>query len=444
MTQAEPHVFSAENIHVVCISPFSYGSFAGRAGLIDGPRGIFTPPTPHSLNIISYRRQTFSPELEWRDSVRFFSIDLPVIAICCRGLAYKCVNCDLLLTVYPDLVCTLQVHIEFEGSIAGVRNIVEIIKYLREASSPCPSDSDWIRCQFNSGIVDFPNFHSLAKFIREKFKTAYYLSSNLPAAVSFVFPIFYCGLVHGCKTADELIARHRTDIAGILNLWPNNYDLQSQAEVESSTRVNFHPMVYGASYISSAGFFEFHPENVTEIVKRDGTSLSEHHFREIYYAAAICEIAVAKYFALRVCDDILDKKFSSTRISFVYVLNPFLSLFRALDVLQFERHITMLLSHIRSLGLTRKPYTREILTSLDEQFDTVTLQDRVTQKVVGINRILTSTFQSVIATTTLIVAMVAIFLTVLQIVGFGGDKPPAGQTAPAAVHQTASPHPQGR
>lgn len=436
MAEISQHAFHAESIHVVCITPFSYGSFAGEAAAIREPRGIFLAPSTASKNLIAFRRQTFSAELDWSEKAEFFSIDLPIISIGGGQRFYTCIYSNYLLTVYPNLICTLQMHVELREPVSGVESVVEMVRFLRDASPSSNEGINWIRCQYNSGVVEFSTFHSLVEFIRGKLETEYYLSSRLPVSASFVFPIFYCGLVKGCKDADELIARYRADIAGMLNLWSNNYDLQSKSEIEARTRRNFHPLVYGASYVSSAGFFEFHPENVTEIAKRDGTSVREHHFREIYYAATICEIAAAKYFALRICDAILDSRFSSTKISPMYIFNPFLSLYRALDVLKFERSITVILGSIRSLGLTRKPYTREILEVLDEQFDTTALQDRVAQKVIGINRILTSMFQSVIATTTLAVAAAAAILTAIQIWGITGPPPNA---SPSQVHDVNSP-----
>ncbi len=440
-SESGKHVFQAENVHFVCIFPFCYGQFAKGSVPIDGPRGIFVNPSPYSQNLIGFRRQTFSPELEWHDPVRFFSIQLDVIALSCRGQTYRCIHSDCLLTVYPELICTLQMHVELEEPVEGVENVIEIVKYLREISFGGPSPTDWIRCQFNSGIVEFASFHALTTFIRNKFSNAYNISSTLPDPASFIFPVFYVGLVTGCNTADDIIERYRTEISGILNLWPHNYDLQTAAEIQARTSRNLHPLNYGASFISSAGFFEFHPRNVAEIARREGINIRDHHFQEIYYATTICEIAVAQYFSLRICDDILDKKFASSKISFSYVLNPLLSLVKALGVLKFERYITIVLSSIRSIGLTRKPYTREILGLLNEQFDTPTLQDRVAQKVAGINRILTSMFQSVIATTTFIVAIAAAILTAMQIIGVGNEKPPPVHAAGPDVHQASPPHP---
>lgn len=436
MLETSQNAFQAESVHIVCITPFSYDSFAGEATAIREPRGIFVAPTTASENLIAFRRQTFSAELDWSEKAEFFSIDLPVISIGGTQKCYKCIYSNYLLTVYPNLICTLQMHVELREPISGVESVVEMVSFLREASPSRNEGINWIRCQYNSGVLEFSSFHSLAEFIRDKLEAEYYLPSRLPVSASFVFPIFYCGLVKGCKDADELLARYRADIAGMLNLWSNNYDLQSKSEIETRISRNFHPLVYGASYVSSAGFFEFHPENVVEIAKRDGTSVREHHFREIYYATTICEIAAAKYFALRICDAILDSRFSSTRISFMYIFIPFLILYRALDVLKFERSITLILGSIRSLGLTRKPYTREILEVLSEQFDTMALQDRVAQKVVGINRILTSMFQSVMATATLAVAVAAAILTAIQIWGIAGAPPNA---SPRQVHDVNPP-----
>jgi hypothetical protein len=433
-----PPQFCAENVHLVCIFPFSYESFAEKSRAIDGLKDFFTAPSPYSEKIISCRRQTFSPEFEWREPVRFLSIDLPVLAICCKGVAHKCIHSDFLLTIYPELFCTIQMHIELEEPILGAPDTIELIKYFRESSQD--NDYEWIKCEFKSGIVQFPNFHALALFIRERFVDAYYLDPKIESSASFVFPIFYCGLVRGCRNADEIIERYRTEISGILNLWSKNFDLQSSSEIATRTSKNFHPLIYGATYISSAGLFEFHPENVAEIASREKVSVHDHHLQEICYSAAICEIAMAQYFALRICNDVLDNKFSNTKISSIYLFNPFLSLWSALAVLKFERHITILLSSIRSLGITRKPYTREILKYLGEQFDTASLQDRVAQKVVGINRILTSMFQSIIATTALMVAIAATILTIWQIVGVGGDKPLSNvNTAPAQAGQTSQP-----
>ena len=441
--------FRGRDVLIACLYPFCYGSLEQSRIEFADRGGIVRDPDVYTNLYFSYRRKTFSPELEWRDNITYRSVDVTITSITCRGKVYQCRQSHVFLTIYPLLICTLQAHVVLGDEIAATEEITYLLKYLREKNyDNTGGDNYCIRCQIRGHHTEYASIENLFAWIEDTIRAEQNLARKSEHSVAFIYPLISVGHLKGYQRASDIERHLSREISGILNLWTVDSDLQTKEEVKRRLARNFHPLQYGLTFASAAGMISMHPDLIVEIAEREeeerklpGTpasavtpdplgrsALDQHHDQELCYAAVLCEIAVAQYFALRVCDELIDQSYAAAKPGIRF---PPFALPWALNTLRFEQRITTALGSIRHVALTRKSYGRELIEFLQTEFNSKALQDRVGQKLAGLNRIVVTTFQSTTATAAFLIGLLSIILSLNQVFGFlpvRKNAPPQGQT----------------
>lgn len=397
-------------VTVGCFIGFSRNSSREWIGI---KRSNQDHPNSYLQRFRKYRRDTYHYP-GWNDSFDYYPIS---------DFAFLSFEIDAkILDIYyaevfviSDDRDSLTVFLSFQiqkDSVVSAEQLSKIVAFLKGAASLSLA----YRSPSMSGSVTSAD--ELLRLIATKIFINRTLDLGKDYA-SFSYPVIYVGRIGGALDVSDFDTNHRCIISAIMNGWYDDIDFIKPTYIDSSL-VDMHPFTYGSTFLNSYCTLEVHPDSVSRIALRERISEDDHHVQEYMYLAAvvsrgIVSLSKIRAFENRIIVNLPDTNMYKGVFSFFHVIVSTIAYH--VRLIELRRSYVSLKSEVLALRPLRKDYTRKILERVDDIFMVREEFRRIDDRIAQIETSRSSLFQSVVATSSALIAMSALLLSAWEIFG---------------------------
>ena len=226
------------------------------------------------------------------------------------------------------------------------------------------------------------------------------------------YPVIYLGHVLDANAASDLIRDFRNDLCGIISGNRRDY-LDLKNEEINARLIDHHPFDYGVTFINSFCALEAHPSNLMPIAQREGLSISNHNIQEYMFLIVLIVGVIHGLSRALYLDSEIDRTLEAAEIrsSGYGVLKVVISYFR---IAKARRQAVSVLNRLTAKRPLRNDYTRDILDAIEDKLSLRAEITRIESKVEVIDSILNTSSQTIIASASCIITLLALFLAAVQ------------------------------
>ena len=415
--------FETKRLFVGGIYPFKLG-----VGFTAEGDNFFRSQAGEAKRQREYRRTFFGPELQLQLIIDVLSFQ--IIAEELQLSNHRKLH-NLALTgaifVYESGFCSMIIWLDCGSSlIFSAGEVVELTALVRGTSEERIVKSQNPSLVIRNGDVlhSFSNLLEVFRYSKSLFLASSSTLWEERQDLEFCFPLVSLGDLQSCQTMSEARSSYANEIAGILNLWIDNYDLMKEKEVARAWDTDFHPFEYGITLVSSNCALEAHPSMHDEIARRRTLDRRKQHHRERAFFAQICEFAVLELYIIRTFDvdfTELQKLFGKLQINARRLVNIFGLLRDAIALSSKQNRLLSDVAFFRIPYFARKSYILRGVGILRSQFGTDLLYSSLDSKLNALKGT-TETIYSMLTTVfVLILTMLGTLFTFLSVYYSGID-----------------------
>lgn len=420
--KAPNHIFSAHGLQVGGVYP----SYVGQSITPQMVQEHFQHSSLFRLDFadrndfLHYRKEMYNPEQSWTDPAQLLFSEA-VIETCTLSTGRKFGNLPFqaYIAVYPLGFTTIIFWIKLETYDFQADEIIELTALAHGTSERINRKHQAKVCfRWNNQTHLLNNFLEICKLLENDFrKSVTSKSKHEKEQIQIAYPMIYVQEVIGCKTARDIVDKHKHTITGIANLWPRITSYLKDEEVALTIKNDVHPFVFGLNVISTCCHVELHPERDDAYLKKEGLSFEENLYEERIFLSLICEIPVIQFFILRTYDaelSTMHERIRPSKLSLVNPLYPINLVYNAIRLTKLQQELILAINYFRGIYLPRRAYIQRITDAHRAAFGTSKVEESIDRKLLVLQNNVSTTYSMLTTILVLLLSFLALLVGVIQ------------------------------